>query len=362
MDIDGEKVFSHTIILEEHDERNVFDVLNQDMDLDYQIFDIGIFVNGVSGHYPKEFGVTYNYWFMIYIDDEPITVGIGDIVVRKGMTISFVETSMLDGTDLFVNSLIYAYMDQYFINFVDFQVSDHHIFAAYAQLWKNGYLSESLNDLQSDAPAPLPNRSTIASTFKTLVIESAYALSIEASQLVLLSMNPENHYEAISYLNSLTLLEEEITDINTTVDLILSGLPMFMDADYAGMSLLSLSPYKEQAGVGIFIDDMIAYIKNHQTNEGIESWGSSNSASTAMVVIGLVAQGLNPRSSDFTIEDVDLIEAIMAYEMDGAFKWDMASTSADHAFATPQVVAALVSYKIFRDTWGNPPVHLFNLN
>jgi len=56
-----------------------------------------------------------------------------------------------------------------------------------------------------------------------------------------------------------------------------------------------------------------------------------------------------------------LIEALLLYEVDGYFKWQLSSASADMAFSTPQVFAALVAYKLFRDVYGTPAFDLFNI-
>jgi hypothetical protein len=109
------------------------------------------------------------------------------------------------------------------------------------------------------------------------------------------------------------------------------------------------------------VDTYIAYLNENQTPEGIESWGSSNAASTAMVILGLVAQGIHPRSEGFTVEDVDLIEALINYYTEDGFNWLMNSEEVDLMFSTPQAFAALVAYKIYRDVWGNPPVYLYDI-
>jgi len=125
------------------------------------------------------------------------------------------------------------------------------------------------------------------------------------------------------------------------------------------MILLALAPYIDNQLTTQTIADMTVYIQTVLTETGVESWGNANSSSTAAVILGLVAQGINPRGEAYQTNDIDLIEALLAYEIDGAYKWLLADEQADMAFSTPQVFSALVAYKIYRDIYGNPAFNLF---
>jgi hypothetical protein len=133
-----------------------------------------------------------------------------------------------------------------------------------------------------------------------------------------------------------------------------------MDSDYAGMALLALALYREQSSLELAIEGYLDFIGSNLTTTGISAWGSPNSSSTAAVVLGLVAHGIHPRSEAYQTSGVDLIEALLLYSHDGAFKWTIDAETADLQFSTPQVFAALVAYKLYRDVYGNPPFALFN--
>ena len=122
-----------------------------------------------------------------------------------------------------------------------------------------------------------------------------------------------------------------------------------MDADYAAMALTAVSSVRESENGTQIINAMVTYIKDSMSKDGVVSWGNANASSTAAVILGLLAIGEDPRSEAYTVDGVDLMEALMLYQGDAGFKYLQADTNDDLAFSTPQAFAALVAYKIVRD-------------
>jgi hypothetical protein len=205
-------------------------------------------------------------------------------------------------------------------------------------------------------------RETLGQLLKTVLLEVAFEQNLEMSTNQLLSYEIQNHYEALTALTLQSLLNFNSEDMQPTISFLTSSTPNYMDSDYAGMVLLALSNSAEAEGVEAFINDMILYIKDQQSENGITAWGSANSASTAVVILGLLAHNLDPRSEQFTVDGIDLIEALLTYEVDHAFKWIRTQDTIDLAFSTPQAFAALVAYKIYRDTFVKTAFDLFDLN
>ena len=234
----------------------------------------------------------------------------------------------------------------------------HYVLAAINQLDLHGYMGPVLlTDLIPNSYL-LMERETIANTFKMTIVEKAYQRNLDDTKTALSGFVADNPYDAATLLNALTMTDGSSTQISDLIN-ILTSTPSFMDADYAGMILLALAPYIDNQLTTQTIADMTAYIQTVLTETGVESWGNANSSSTATVILGLVAHGINPRSTTYSTNDVDLIEALLTYELDGAYKWLLADEQADMAFSTPQVFSALVAYKIYRDIYGNPAFNLF---
>ncbi|RJX27489.1 MAG: DUF4430 domain-containing protein [Acholeplasma sp.] len=355
VDLLGTQVFFETITYDLTTEESVFDLIDQAIDLDYSVFDIGTMINGIEGFYPTEYGITYNYWYSLYIDDEMSNVGIEDIELSDGLKISFKESTMLDEIDLWVDEVIYAFIEQHASDYINENAASYHVVAALKQLSDRGYDIPELNDQNYDYPGLMDD--TIASLFKSSVIAQAFGLQTSTLETAIVSMIPANHYESVSFMNAYHLLGMEVT--STMIDELTQSTPAYMDADYAGMVLNALSPYGSNMEVESFVNEMLVYIGDQLTSSGIESWGNPNASSTAAVVLGLIAQGINPRGTEYTLDNTDLIEALKLYEVDRTFKYLLADENADLAFSTPQVFSALVAYKLYRDVWGNPAVNLF---
>ncbi|MCR3905502.1 MAG: hypothetical protein NUK62_00540 [Tenericutes bacterium] len=358
VDIEGTVLLSETISYEEGTDRNIVYIIDEAIGLDYDVYEIGVFVNGIGEHYPTEYNITYNYYFGLFINDVPITSGIENVVLTDEIKVSFKEVSLLDEVDLKVDELIQQFITNHLDTYINDEQIHHYVALAIAQLNARNYLVPQLDSLVSNVNSI--QRDTIANTFKTSIYETLFDHSIEDTRLTLESFEADNHYDAMSLLNGLYLTKSD-SDLIESLVLQLMSLPMYMDADYAGMVISSLAPYSGDVDVQLFIDDMLTYIQDNQTSEGIDGWGGPNSASTASVVIGLVAQGINPRDEAYTVDGIDLIDALLGFELNGAYKLHTTSEEADMAFSTPQAFTALVAYKLYRDVYGNPPVNIFNL-
>jgi len=362
VDLSGTVLLSEDIIFNEDDISSVVELVDQAMDLDYSTSDYGTFVNGVGGFYPTEYEASYNYYFALYINGEMSTTGIDNVVLTNGMKISFIETTMLDEIDVQVDQLIQLFLTNYYDTYINDQQFEHYVLAAIKQLNLHGYESPLLTQSSVSFPVENLSRDTIAHTFKTSIFEKALDLNLETTQTALSGFEANNAYDACSLLNALTLVDEsqtEIDDVLTSLLLYTEG-QSYLDADYAGMILLALSQFKDETSTQDAIEFMTNYIQSELTVDGVNAYGTANASSTAAVIIGLVAQGINPRSEAYTTEGIDLIEALLAFEIDGAYQWQSTDEQADMMFSTPQAFSALVAYKIYRDVWGNPAFNLFD--
>ncbi len=363
VDLSGTVLLNTNIIFVEDDASDVVGLIDEAIGLDYSTSTYGIFVNGLADFYPTEYEVTYNYYYALYVNDEMAMTGIDGVTLEDGMKISFVETTMLDEIDIFVDMLIQSFLSFNYDIYINNQMFDHYVLAAIKQLNLYGYPSPILASTTLAFPEENLSRDTIASTFKTTILEKALGLNLNTTKTVLSGFEVNNNYDACSLLTALTMTEGAQTQIDAILNSLVTLAPSqpYLDADFAGMVLLALSPYKDDPSTTDTIDFMIEYIQTMLTRDGVEAYGSANASSTASVVIGLVAQGINPRGEDYTIDGTDLIEALVKYEMFSSFVYMLGDEQADMAFSTPQAFSALVAYKIYRDVWGNPAFNLFDI-
>ncbi len=354
MNVSEDVLYDETLVVSGEPE-HVLDILDERIDLDYTVSEYGAFVKGVAGHYPLESDVSYNYYFRIMVDGVSSDVGIDAIDYVDGMTITFVETTMLDDVDQMVDQVIYRFIDRHLPTYVNDENVQHDVLIALYQLMAHGYVSvdwENLIETEENLDFSLE---TISETFKTAIYQTVRSLDTRDTLEAMESFEATNHYDAVSQSIGLSMLGSDSLKRALLKDVLINDEPQFLDPDLVGMIYSALSFHRDDDDVLAYVDDMNAYINDQTNEEGIVSWGNPNSASTALVITGLVAQGYDPREME-----ADLIEALLAYEVEGAFKWKSSDEEADLAFSTPQAFAALVSYKLYRDTWENPPFNLFD--
>ncbi len=358
LSLEGEKLFDQVIRFFSDTEQNFVEILDDAIDLDYTNSQYGAFITGVAGIYPPENGVTWNYWFSILIDGELSWTGLDTVEVEDGKTITFQISTMLDETDLWVDQVIYSFLETRLASYINQDQMHFTVVLALNKLKSAGYDVPSVSSLAGTSPTLL--RDSISNAYKTAVFEVALGLNTDATLSYLETASASNHYEAISQLSALTLLNSTHAKVDQLIAMLISSTPEYMDADYAGMVIAALSHYSEVDGVQAWINTMILEIEEVLTFEGITSWGSANAASTAQAILGLVSLGLTPREVTQTGLEVefDLIAALQIYETLSGFKYTSSDSNLDLAFSTPQGFAALVVYKIYRDTWGNPKVDL----
>ncbi|MEC9485070.1 MAG: hypothetical protein UMR38_04275 [Candidatus Izemoplasma sp.] len=132
-----------------------------------------------------------------------------------------------------------------------------------------------------------------------------------------------------------------------------NNTPYDAGLDTGGVDLMALSKYTDETGVDTLINDYLNWVKTDQLdNGGIMTrdmgWGSTlNAASISQVLMGMMANGVNPRSAEYTTNDNTLIDALLLFQTDtGSFDWVLTDdTNEDLLFSTPQAFLALVMYQ-----------------
>src|SRR5690554_4983302 len=112
--------------------------------------------------------------------------------------------------------------------------------------------------------------------------------------------------------------------------------------------------------VEAYIEELILYLEEQVTEDGIISFTKASSASTAQTILALIALGEGP-----VLNDVNLIEALIGFHTETGFVNNLNDENVDLMFATPQSYAALITYKIARDQLAysdNQSLVLYNLS
>ena len=109
--------------------KTTLELIEDNLKIDYQVFDFGVMVNGIEGHYPKEYGASYNYFYEIQVDGIKTTSGISDVAYKDDMVLSFVETSTLSKFDQSVDDFIYSFIENNLTAYLSDDYVDYIVFS-----------------------------------------------------------------------------------------------------------------------------------------------------------------------------------------------------------------------------------------
>lgn len=183
---------------------------------------------------------------------------------------------------------------------------------------------------------------------KDIIIMNAFDLDT-TNQIMRLNsiINNLTNIQKINSLLSLGVINTPIEQVRSLLDIINRFEPSDTDVDNVSLALAALANYPNYQHYAQNINRFSNYLALKMTPLGIDLHGA-NCISTSNAIIALTSNNLNPRGNMFKARGVDLIEALLKYEQNGAFKWTE-NSGIDLTFSTPQGWAALVAYKIFRE-------------
>ncbi|SHK40881.1 Ig-like domain-containing protein, partial [Paramaledivibacter caminithermalis] len=125
------------------------------------------------------------------------------------------------------------------------------------------------------------------------------------------------------------------------------------DPDMTGMALYALAPYIERSDVKASVDEAVQWLKTAQKENGSFSFSLNNeeeqavnTESTAQVILGLTAIGIDPQEEDFTRGEGNPVSAMLSNQLpDGSFE-HLKGKGSD-GLATNQALQALAALKDF---------------
>ena len=145
-----------------------------------------------------------------------------------------------------------------------------------------------------------------------------------------------------------------LTDLETTT-------PYDLGLDAGGISLVALSNY---TGVDVLISDYTTWVSTTQLDSGgvitrDVIWGETtypgteNASSMSQIILGMIANGIDPTGLDYTKGTNNLISRLLEFSTEtGSFDYVFGDElTEDLAFSTPQAFLALVTYQVYANTY-----------
>ncbi len=338
---------------------NLFDILNNNFTLEYSVTDYGNYITSIDHLNPKT-----GAFISFSKNGEASTVGVETSTFDDGDILSF-EVMWWDMTQKAVDDAIQLFLLNQASDYVNTTTVDYNVISA---LYLLGIVDEFVTDSEVETLVNGLTITTVNDYFKAII--KLQSVGVNTDVLVtdlntivtvgaygqtaygLLALDSNSH--TVDYSSFVT---SALVDLETTS-------PYDLGLDAGGVSLLALSNYTDETGVSDLITEYATWISTSQLDSGgvitrDVTWGGTvypgteNAASISQVVLGLVANGIDPVGTDYTIVDNNLITRLLEYQTaTGSFDWAFGDEySEDLLFSTPQAFLALVVYQTYANTY-----------
>lgn len=304
---------------------------------------------------------------------EMSNVGIDLIEFTDGDSFEF-EVVWWDDTEKAVDEAVKLFLENLASDYVNSTVIDYNVISALKLL---GVADQYLSSSEAELLVSEDTLVTVNDYFKAIIKLQSIGVNTDVlysdlSLIVtpgmfgqtaygLLALDSNNHTSDYN-----TFIMNALADLNTTS-------PYDSGLDAGGISLVALSNYTDETGVEDLITEFTDFITSSQLNSGGVktrdiTWGDTvfpgteNAASIAQVVMGLIANGINPTSENYSVEENNLITRLLEYQTNtGSFDWVFDDEyDEDLVFSTPQAFLALVVYQTYSNTY--EAVNPYNFN
>ncbi|MCK5761316.1 MAG: peptidase [Candidatus Izimaplasma sp.] len=338
---------------------NLFDLLDDNFTVGYTDSEWGKFIYSLDHLSPKT-----GAFISFSRNSEPSMVGVEASLFEDEDVFSF-EVMWWDMTQKAVDDAIQLFLLNYASEYVNDEVLDYNVISALSLL---GLADDYVTVTEVEA---LVNAATLTTTndyFKAIIqLQSVGAnsdtLITDLNTIVAVGPYGQTAYGLLALdsnphtVDYSAFVTAALTDLNTIT-------PYDLGLDAGGISLVALSNYTSETGVDTLISEYSTWISTSQLDTGgVKTrdvvWGETtypgteNAASMSQVILGLIANDINPTSTEYTKSDNNLITRLLDYQTDtGSFDWVLGDEfDEDLAFSTPQAFLALVTYQIYANTY-----------
>lgn len=312
-------------------------------------------------HLIKSIGASFidhNYQLKYYLNGIQLNnLLISNYQYGDSLTIRNENISRFEQIDLQVDQAIYKFIRHHlYYYFTKTPALDPFVVRSVKALEQAGYninLKEVASKIRYEEHYQRKIYDTKSNTYvnnllKDIMIMSAFELDL-TSQINNLNIiiNNLTTLQKVNALLSFGTINTPMEEVNSLLDVVNRFEPNDNDVDNVSLALKALANYPHYSNYLQNVNRFSNYLAQRITSEGI-GFNGANCLSTSNAIIALTSNNINPRGNIFKSGGNDLVEALLKYEVDGAFSWTYDS-GIDLSFSTPQGWAALVSYKLFHE-------------
>lgn len=348
---------SETVGYNDNYDGTLFDLLDDNFTVGYSVMDYGNYITSIDNLKPKT-----GAYISFSRNGISSMVGVDAAVFTDGDIFSF-EVVWWDTLQQSVDNAIQLFIENHAGDYVNSTTVDYNVLLALDLLEiTSDYVTVSeVESIVDDSTLV-----TIADYFKSIM--KLNAVGSDSTELITelnVIIVPGAYGQTAYGLLAMDSIATNV-DYSAFVTVALANLntitPFDLGLDAGGISIVALSNYSD---IGTLITDYITWISTSQLDSGgvvtrDSDWGSGteNSSSMSQIILGLVANGIDPTGTDFTKGTNNLISRLLEFGTDtGSFDYIL---DEDLLFSTPQAFLALVSYQVYANTYSE--VNPFDFN
>ncbi len=349
---------SKTIGYNDEFDGTLFDLLDEKLEVGYSEFEYGKYIYSLEDLSPKT-----GAYISFSKNGVPSMVGVELSTFEDGDLFAF-EVVWWDSLQESVDELIQLFIENHASNYVNNESVDYNVLLGLNLL---GITNDYVTSEEVEALVNASTLTYVGDYFKAIMKMNAAGL--DSSELIN-ELNSSSNlipgaYGQTAYgllaLDSISTSEDyssfvtaALTDLETTT-------PYDLGLDAGGISLVALSNY---TGVDVLISDYTTWVSTTQLDSGgvitrDVIWGETtypgteNASSMSQIILGMIANGIDPTGLDYTKGTNNLISRLLEFSTEtGSFDYVFGDElTEDLAFSTPQAFLALVTYQVYANTY-----------
>ncbi len=347
---------------------NLFNLLDENYTVGYTDGEWGKFIYSLDHLYPKT-----GAYIAFSKNGEMSMVGVEISTFDDGDIFAF-EVMWWDPLQEAVDDAIQLFLLNYGSDYVSDITVDYNVISA---LYLLGLTDDYVTSAEVEALVDSTTLTTSNDYFKAIINLQSVGVNTDDLYGDLNTIAAPGPYGQTAYTLIALDSNNHTTDYSAYVTSAMADFsttsPFDLGLDAGGISLVALSNYPDETGVADLIAEYTTWISTSQLDSGgVKTrdivWGETtypgteNAASISQVIMGLIANGVDPTGTDYTKTENNLVSRLLEYQTDtGSFDWVFGDEyTEDLAFSTPQAFLALVVYQTYANTYAAVNPYDFN--
>ncbi|MBN2605252.1 MAG: peptidase [Bacilli bacterium] len=357
-----------TVSYKEDYEGSFQELMTEHLNFTFSVSDFGTMLLGIEGLEPKT-----GAYISISKNGVPSSVGIDLIEYENKDEFSF-EVVWWDQLEKSVDDAIQLFLQNQADDFVNDNAIDYMVLLGLELL---GLTNDYVTEQEIFAIVENMTLATTADYFKAIMLLNVADLSVDSyleefKTIAMPGLYGQTAYGLLTFDSRESSVDYSDFQAAAISDLVINT-PFDQGLDSGGISIVALSNYVDEDGVPALIGDYVTWIQNSQLEfGGVKTrdmvWGETtypgteNASSMSQVIIGLIANNIDPKGALFSKGDYNLISRLLDFQTDtGSFDYILTDeTPEDLFFSTPQAFLALVVYQTYSNSF--EAVNPYNFN